>query len=265
MAVTAVSMLTLVAALAERRAAIGARDEFISIASHELKTPLTALKLRLAAAARTQQSPPPRDAAAEDKLARSLAAAGTTTERLVSLVDDLLDVSRLTAGRLGLHLELVSLPELVQDVAGRLREQAGEAGSPIELVVPQAITGRWDRSRIEQIVTNLLSNAVKYGGGKPIRLSARVVDGRVRLDVKDAGEGISRADQARIFQAFERVTTVNRVGGLGLGLYIGRQIAIAHGGTLSVDSRPGHGATFTLDLPLEAPASGAISQPPPAS
>src|SRR5262249_49432891 len=109
MAVTAISMLTLAAALAERRAAIGVRDEFISIASHELKTPLTALKLRIGAAVRVQQSPPPRDAAAEDKLRRALAAAGTTTNRLVSLVDDLLDASRLTAGRLALHLELVTL------------------------------------------------------------------------------------------------------------------------------------------------------------
>src|SRR6185369_4748424 len=126
LAVTAISMLTLVAALAERRAAIGVRDEFISIASHELKTPLTALKLRLAAAARTQQAPPPRDAAAEDKLKRALAAAGTTTNRLVSLVDDLLDVSRLTAGRLALHLESVALGDVVREVTARLREQATE-------------------------------------------------------------------------------------------------------------------------------------------
>ena len=257
MAVTAVSMLTLAAALAERRSAIGVRDEFISIASHELKTPLTALKLRLTAAARTHRSPPPRDAAAEEKLARALAAADTTTNRLVSLVDDLLDASRLTAGRLVLHLELVSLPELVSDVAGRLREQAAEVGSTIEIAVPPSIVGRWDRSRIEQVVTNLLSNAIKYGAGKPIRLSAHAASGRLRLDVADEGPGISRADQSRIFQAFERVTTANRVGGLGLGLYIGRQIAAAHGGALSVDSRSGHGSTFTLELPLEAPASGA--------
>jgi signal transduction histidine kinase len=251
MAVTAVSMLMLAAALAERRSAIGARDEFISIASHELKTPLTALKLRLTAAIRTQALRAPRDASAEEKLGRSLAAAGTTTDRIVTLVDDLLDASRLTAGRLALHIEVVSLPELVNDVVGRLRDQAAETGSPIEVDTPEAIVGRWDRIRIEQIVTNLLSNATKYGGGKPIRLSARIANGRVRLDVKDAGAGISRADQARIFQAFERVTTSSRVGGLGLGLYIGRQIAVAHGGTLSVDSKPGQGATFTLELPVE--------------
>ena len=265
MAVTAVSMLTLAAALAERRAAIGARDEFISIASHELKTPLTALKLRLTAAARTQQAPPPRDQAAEEKLARALGAAETTTNRLVSLVDDLLDASRLTAGRLALHLEDVSLLELVRDVAGRLREQAAEVGSPIEVVVPEPIVGRWDRSRVEQVVTNLLSNAIKYGGGKAIRVSAHAANGRARLDVKDAGLGISRADQTRIFQAFERLTTTNRVGGLGLGLYIGRQIAVAHGGSLSVDSALGRGSTFTLELPLQAPTSGAIFPTPPAS
>jgi len=265
MAVTAISMLTLVAALAERRAAIGVRDEFISIASHELKTPLTALKLRLTAAIRTQKVPPPRDAAAEEKLTRALAAAGTTTDRLVSLVDDLLDASRLTAGRLALHLESVSLFDLVREVAGRLREQAVEAGSAIDLAIPKPIVGRWDRSRIEQVVTNILSNAIKYGAGRPIHVSARITDARLRLDVKDAGLGISRANQSRIFQAFERVTTAGRVGGLGLGLYIGRQIAVAHGGSLSVDSKPGHGSTFTLELPLEAPTSGATSPTLPTS
>ena len=266
MAVTAVSMLVLAAALSERRAAIGARDEFISIASHELKTPLTALKLRLAAAVRTQRLPAPRDAAVEQKLARSLGAAGTTTDRLVSLVDDLLDVSRLTAGRLVLQLEMVPLIELVRDVAGRLREQAAETGSSIEVDVPEEITGRWDRTRIEQIVTNLLSNAIKYGDGKPIRISARAAGGFVRLDVKDEGAGISRADQSRIFQAFERVAAASRVGGLGLGLYIGRQIAVAHGGSLSVESRPSQGSVFTLELPLETVShSGATSRTPSAS
>src|SRR5204863_9353815 len=126
-------------------------------------------------------------------------------------------------GRLALHLETVALRDLVRDVVGRLREQAAEIGSSIAVDVPEAIVGRWDRSRVEQIVTNLLSNAIKYGGGKPISVSARAVGGHLRLDVKDEGLGISRGDQSRIFQAFERLTTANRVGGLGLGLYIGRQ------------------------------------------
>ena len=104
-------------------------------------------------------------------------------------------------------------------------------------------------------MTNLLTNAIKYGAGKPIRVSAHAANGWLRLDVKDAGLGISRADQSRIFQAFERVTTAGRVGGLGLGLYIGRQIAVAHGGALWVDSKPGLGSTFTLELPLEVERS----------
>jgi signal transduction histidine kinase len=253
LAVTAISMLTLAAALAERRAAIGARDEFISIASHELKTPLTALKLRLSSATKTQEKPSPRDAATEAKLARALVASTQTTERLVSLVEDLLDVSRLTAGRLVLRFERVPLVDLVQDVTGRLRDQANEIGSPIEVSIPEPVLGSWDRTRIEQVVTNLLTNALKYGAGKPITLAARATDGWARLQVKDQGQGISRADQSRVFQPFERVATTARVGGLGLGLYIGRQIAEAHGGSLTVESTPGHGATFTLDLPLEPP------------
>ena len=257
LAVTAISMMTLAAALAERRFAIGARDEFISIASHELKTPLTALKLRLASAIKAQERSGPRDAASEDKLGRALVASAMTTDRLVSLVEDLLDVSRLTAGRLVLRFERVPLDDLVRDVTGRLREQANETGSLIEVSIPGPVLGSWDRTRIEQVVTNLLTNAIKYGAGKPIALSAYAGDGWARLQVKDQGQGISRADQSRIFQPFERVATTTRVGGLGLGLYIGKQIAEAHGGTLTVDSAPGQGATFTLDLPLEPVAATA--------
>ncbi|HZL21606.1 MAG TPA: MASE1 domain-containing protein [Polyangia bacterium] len=252
MAVTAVSMLTLAAALAERRAAIGARDEFISIASHELKTPLTALKLRLGSAMRLGEL-----LSAElpnvEKLTRAIGASNTTADRLGVLVDDLLDVSRLTGGRLALHLERISLCDLVGDVVGRMQEQSTEIGSRIEVDVPATIAGTWDRIRIEQVVTNLLSNAIKYGMGRPIGLSAGMDGSRVWLRVKDAGIGIPRGDQRRIFRAFERLATGDRVGGLGLGLYIGWQIAIAHAGTLSVESEPHAGATFTLDLPLQTP------------
>jgi signal transduction histidine kinase len=258
MAVTAISMLTLAAALAERRAAIRARDEFISIASHELKTPLTALKLRLGSAIRIGE----RLAADQEqagKLVSVLAASSSTADRLGGLVDDLLDVSRLTAGRFALRIERVDILELLRDVVGRLREQSAEVGSTIELgsatPVVGSVVGLWDRSRLEQVVTNLISNAIKYGNGKPIALSVETIGDRVRIRVKDAGTGIPRADHSRIFQAFERLPTAERVGGLGLGLYIGRQIALAHGGTLTVDSDAAAGSTFTLDLPRETPAS----------
>jgi signal transduction histidine kinase len=262
MAVTAVSMLILAAALAERRAAIRARDEFISIASHELKTPLTALKLRLGSALRLGERLTGAGDPEGEKMARALAASSATADRLGTLVDDLLDVSRLTAGRLSLRIERVELGELLRDVVGRLREQAAEVGSTIELSIAADISGAWDRGRLEQLVTNLLSNAIKYGLGKPITVSAEAVAQRLRLRVHDGGIGIPRADQSRIFQAFERLPTAERVGGLGLGLYIGRQIAVAHGGSLTVESAAGAGATFTLELPLEAPAAARPTAPP---
>jgi signal transduction histidine kinase len=253
MAVTAVSMLILASALAERRAAIGARDEFISIASHELKTPLTALKLRLGTALRFGHRLPGAGEGDAEKMVRALETADQTAGRLGVLVDDLLDVSRLTAGRLALRIERVDVGELLREVVARLREQAVEAGSTIDLSPPPPVVGSWDRGRLEQVLTNLLSNAIKYGMGRPIAVSAEVVGGRLRIAVRDGGMGIPRRDQSRIFQAFERLPTAERVGGLGLGLYIGRQIAIAHGGNLSVESDPARGATFTLDLPFAAP------------
>jgi signal transduction histidine kinase len=251
--VTAVSMLVLAAALAERRAAVRARDEFISIASHELKTPLTAMKLRLGSAFRTLRAWPP--GAGEpppvDKLARAIGAAAATADRLDALIDDLLDVSRLTAGRMALRIETIDASAMLREVAARLREQAEEVGSTIELALPERLEVAWDRGRIEQVVTNLLSNAVKYGLGRPIRLGAdlTLAGDRVRVWVEDGGLGIARADQQRIFRAFERLASAHRVGGLGLGLYIGQQIATAHGGTLSVESTLGRGARFTLGLP----------------
>jgi signal transduction histidine kinase len=203
MAVTAISMLTLAAALAERRSAIGARDEFISIASHELKTPLTALKLRLTAAIRTQA--PRRRATRRRKRSWARRWPPPDDHRpLVSLVDDLLDASRLTAGRLALHIEACRCP-IWSRRCGPPARPGGEAGSHIEVSIPEPIVGRWDRIRIEQIVTNLLSNAIKYGaasrsGCRPTR------SGACALDVKDAGGDLARRS-GRIFQAFERVTT----------------------------------------------------------
>jgi signal transduction histidine kinase len=249
-AVTAASMLMLAAALSERRAAIRTRDEFISIASHELKTPLTALKLRLGEALRTARRLPRVDAdPLPDKLVHATAAAEVAANHLGALVDDLLDVSRLTAGHLALEIQPVDVGAFLSQLAADVREQAAQAGSTIEVTCPDALVASWDGARVQQVLTNLLSNAIKYGMGRPIHLSARLAGERVRIAVADQGIGIPRADQVRIFRAFERLPSVQRIGGLGLGLYIGQRIATAHGGALSVQSEAGRGSTFVLELP----------------
>lgn len=265
MAVTAVNMLVFAASFAERRQAVRARDEFISIASHELKTPLTALGLRMAvlqklvAADRDApvsspaSAPSPASASGRDRSGRvgdTVRAASSVLNRLVALTDGLLDVSRVTAGRLVLDRLSVDLGELVREVLDRMSEDVARSGARFDVDVPVGLVGTWDRVRLEQVLTNLFSNALKYGDGHPVSVSARARGDSVELEVRDQGTGISAADQQRIFGAFERVASDRRIGGLGLGLYIGRQIAEAHGGTLQVASKPGHGASFRLSLPL---------------
>ena len=231
----------------ELKQAIHARDEFLSIASHELRTPLTALKLRL-------QSIQQGELAAD--LRKKVDSAARQTERLGRLVDNLLDVSRITTGHLELDLEAVDLAELCREVTDRFRDEASLVGSQVEVDLPDALPGSWDRLRLEQVVTNLLSNAVKYGEGRPIRVSLRGTHVGAELAVEDQGIGIDEHDVENIFQRFQRGGQRPKSDGLGMGLYISRQIVTAHGGSIRVSSRRGEGARFTVDLP-----SGDHSEP----
>jgi signal transduction histidine kinase len=217
----------------------------MSIASHELKTPVTTLRLRLDHLLRTVHRTPD---AAPERLTRGLEAAVAQVEKLVRLIEELLDVSRIAAGRLELDLERFDLCDLVRDAIERSRDQAAAVGCSIDADLACPAVGEWDRLRLDQVVTNLLTNALKYGQGKPIRVSLRTEGGRVRLDVTDRGMGIDKKDQRRIFERFERAAGQSS-GGLGLGLYIVRQIVEAHGGSIDVESTPGAGATFTVELP----------------
>jgi len=251
LAVTAVTTLTLAAAVAERRRAIRARDDFLSIASHELRTPLTALKLRLDTATRLfDDVASTSDPTEQARLGQAIAASARHVGRLERLIDDLLDVSRLRADRLSLTFERLSLTELVRETAARMGEELARAGSLLELDVPDEIVAVGDRSRIEQVVTNLVTNAIKYAPAKPVQVRLRADAGRARISVRDQGPGIARSEQRRIFEPYRRLASARHLGGLGLGLYIGRQIAEAHGGSLSVESEPGAGALFVLELPV---------------
>jgi two-component system sensor histidine kinase/response regulator len=235
----------------ELREAVKARDEFLSIASHELKTPLTSLQahVQMALRALRKQNQP-----GQAPLTKRLEAAEQASKRLVHLIDGLLDVSRISVGRLELEPEEVDLAEVAREVAARFRPELAEAGCSLEINLESAV-GRWDRLRVEQVVTNLLSNAIKYGRGQPIELQVQANDGAARLVVRDRGIGIAPEQAKRIFERFERAVSPRNYGGLGLGLYIAHQIVEAHNGTIRVESRPGEGSTFTVELPRSVASS----------
>lgn len=227
--------------------AIRVRDDFLSIASHELRTPLTALQAHLQGLIR--QLGRVADGVDPTVVRGRLETALRQTRRLGKLVNELLDVSRITAGKLQLEQELVDVVELARDLLDRFDEEARRAGSEIRLRAPPSATGVWDRSRIEQVIANLLSNAIKYGAGEPVDLEIETTPDLLRMRVRDRGIGIPYEAQARIFDRFERASSERNYGGLGLGLYITREIVAAHGGTIRVHSAPGAGACFEVVLP----------------
>jgi signal transduction histidine kinase len=250
MAAAAATTLILSAVSEERRRALSLRDSLISIASHELKTPLTSLQLQVEMLGRTLGR---EDGLDRSRLAAGAAAAERYVRRLDRLVDELLDVSRLTARRLRLDAEEVDLAEVVREVLGRLQEDDKRGWSFAPPGDP--VIGRWDRMRIDQIVTNLLSNAAKYGGGKPVQIAVERRSRRARFTVADHGQGISPDDRARIFEPFERGRSGDGIGGFGLGLWIVRELIDALGGTITLESEVGTGTTFMVELPLEEPVS----------
>ncbi|MDI1447945.1 ATP-binding protein [Polyangium sp. 6x1] len=224
--------------------AISARDDFLAVASHELRTPLTPLKLQLERLVRDARA-----GASQERMAPALEVAYRQVGRLAALIDRLLDVSRITAGKLDLCLDEVDLCALVHDVVTRFSREAEEAGCQLSFHHDKPILGKWDRLRLEQVVTNLLGNAIKYGRGKPIEIELDADEGTARLMVRDHGVGIAPEDQGKIFERFERAVSNQSFGGLGLGLWIVRQIVDTHGGTVRVESAPGVGSTFRVELP----------------
>ncbi len=225
---------------AELRQALAARDEFLSVAAHELRTPITPIALQLGWALRSLDRG---DAAtARSAVERVLANVRRTTQ----VVDELLDVSRVVQERVVLDRQPMDLAAVARDVVERFR--AAER-SRIALHVPEPVPGRWDRLRIEHVLENLLANALKFGADGPVEVAVGRSGGIARVAVSDHGIGIAPEDQARIVERFARAVTMRHFGGLGLGLWLVRQLVEAHGGTVEVSSSPGRGSTFSVLLP----------------
>lgn len=245
----------------EAQDAIGARDEFLSIASHELRTPLTPLQIQLqrllGVAGKAGL-----DHMGKDQVRAMLQRSAIQVSRLATLIDSLLDVSRITAGRFTLELEEIDLVALAREVIARFSEAASAGGSPVSLTADRPVIARCDPLRIEQVMSNLLSNAIKYGGGQPIDVS---VDGDTALGtlvVRDRGIGIAPDKLPKIFDRFERGEAARSYAGLGLGLYITRQIVDAHQGSIHVSSQPGQGSEFKVAVPLTPPPAPVKAETP---
>ncbi len=227
---------------------IRARDEFLTIAAHELNTPLTPLRLQTASLLRGGGKALEDEGHPSPRLLRRLRRIDAAAARLENLVGGLLDLSRLSVGELVLHREEVDLKGLVESVASRISAEMCQ-GSEISVFAPERSVGRWDRLRLEQVITNLLVNAVNFGRRRPIEVAVSKDGDRVRLTVRDRGIGVPPADQGRIFERFERLTPLRHSGGFGVGLWIVREIVEAHGGHVTVASRPGEGSVFAVELP----------------
>lgn len=224
----------------ELRDALAAREEFITVAAHELRTPLAALTLTLHGAARARARAPDEEVAL---LRRSLGRAERHAERLTKLVDVLLDVQR-TPDDLRLERAPCELAGLVATTAAEL-----DAGARVVVQVDEPVEGRWDAARVRQIVENLVSNGLKFGSGEPVEVAVSRDGAWARLTVADRGPGIPAEDRDRIFGKYERAVSARNFGGFGLGLWIVRQNVEAHGGTIDVESRPGGGSRFVVLLP----------------
>lgn len=236
---------------ANLRHALSVRDEFVATASHELKTPLTSLKLQTQLLQRSVEKTGGNYSV--EKVLSHLGKNSGHIDRLTRLVDDMLDISRIRTGKLSIKKEPCELSSMLKDILLRLKEQFDSscAGQPVIEHLDEAF-GSWDPLRIEQVMTNIITNAIRYGQGKNIFISIHNMQDYVRFSVRDQGLGIAKSDQEKIFQRYERGLLQREVAGLGIGLFITQQIVEAHGGEIWLISNIGQGSTFYVDLPCDA-------------
>ena len=236
---------------AELEAAVRMRDDFMSIVSHELKTPLNTLilevQLRKLQLGRNNLA-----AFSEDRLRQMVDKDERQIQSLIRLIDDMLDVSRIRTGKLSIRPSRADLGKLAASVVENFAPQMEASGCTLLFQRPEPIIGVWDEFRIEQVLANLLTNAMRYGAGKPVQVSVSATPEGACIEVCDQGIGISQKSLERIFCQFERAEGSESSAGLGLGLFIAEQIVKAHNGRIQVVSEEGKGALFRVLLPLNA-------------
>lgn len=228
--------------LAKAQESIRLRDEFLSIVSHELKTPLTGLQLQLDRLL----------AEGDPRVRPKLQVAANSSLRLATLIESLLEVSRIATGRFELRATPGDLRDIVRETIDTFQTLAARVGSPVTLRADDPLDGEWDHVRVAQIVVNLLQNALKYGAGHPIEVSLTRTGEDVELAVRDHGPGIDPVHLPRIFDRFERATSMRHYGGLGIGLFVVREIALAHGGDVDATNCAGGGARIVVRLPFRS-------------
>jgi two-component system CheB/CheR fusion protein len=231
--------------------AVRAREEFISIAAHELRTPLTALLLQLQRLEGLSRGRP--NGSDDARVPESAGRAVASAQRLAALVDSLLDASQLAEESPQLKAEELDLVQVAREVLERLALVAQRAGCELLLLGTPSLRGRWDRLRVEQVLTHLLSNAFAYGRGKPVRVTLETAGEVAHVEVSDQGPGIPPEVAGKIFERFGRIGPIAKSGGLGLGLYLARKMVEAHGGSIRFESKPERGCTFIFELPLQGP------------
>ena len=237
----------------ELHKAVRMRDDFMSVVAHELLTPLNTLFLQtqLRKLELDRNNP---DMFQKPGLAEIFGSDQHQIQSMVTLIDDMLDVSRIRHNRLRVRPRPAELSSVVKRAVAQVSSQAATAGTVITLKADAEIAGCWDEFRIQQVIVNLLNNAIRYGQGKPVTVTLSAANERACIEVRDQGTGIAPADQKRIFQQFERGQDNADASGFGLGLYISQQLVQAHGGTIELVSEARKGAAFTVRLPLAVPA-----------
>lgn len=235
----------------EAEKSLQAREEFISVASHELKSPISALKLQAEMFRNNIKNHRP-DAYSPERINKVIDLTEKEVARLDRLVNDMLDASRISSGNLTMAFSEIDLCALVNELVLKMKDFFANSNceSPVLICSEKSIVGRWDAMRIEQVITNLFTNAVRYGKCKPFEVRITKKKDSVLLMVKDQGMGIAPDNLNKIFDRFERAIKRNEVSGLGLGLFISKQIVEAHKGKIWAESELGKGSTFYVELPL---------------